>query len=165
MTGRKAIARFNSGCHPPKLEDKGSPRVRSLTWRQKLKGKRKRSTNPKLARALTQRNPLSVASKDRKRCDPFALPSPSVLPYLIHIAQQKNSIWNRQNKGIASRQARDLKFEAVSKPTLERAQAALERKADLYNNLKRGRTGGLTEKQYESLLVDVCPISSRPFCS
>lgn len=43
----------------------------------------------------------------------------------------------------------------TSKPTLEAAREALERKALQYEKLKRGKTAGLSEKDYEALLVDV----------
>lgn len=53
------------------------------------------------------------------------------------------------------RATRDIELEAVSQPTLESARAALERKAEIYDKLRKGKTGGLNDKQYESLLVDV----------
>jgi hypothetical protein len=68
---------------------------------------------------------------------------------------QKISTWAKQNKGVAARAARDLELEAVSRPTLESARAALERKAKIYDKLKRGKSGGLSEAQYDALLVDV----------
>jgi hypothetical protein len=43
----------------------------------------------------------------------------------------------------------------VSKVTIESARAALERKAKVYEKLMKGKSGGLSEKQYEALLVDV----------
>ncbi|KAJ6494780.1 hypothetical protein C8R47DRAFT_1213459 [Mycena vitilis] len=67
---------------------------------------------------------------------------------------KKPTIWARQNKGVSSRASRDMELEAISKPTLESARAALERKAKIYDKLKKGQTGGLNDKQYESLLVD-----------
>lgn len=73
---------------------------------------------------------------------------------------QKASPWARQNKGVNARSARDVELEAISKPTLENARAALERKAAIYEKLRKGKTGGLSEKQYDSLLVDVCAHSS-----
>jgi hypothetical protein len=48
-------------------------------------------------------------------------------------------------------------LEAISKPTLEHARAALERKAKVYDKLKKGRSGGLNDAQYDALLVDVSP--------
>lgn len=57
---------------------------------------------------------------------------------------------------------RDAELEAVSKVTVESARAALERKAKVYDKLMKGKSGGLSEKQYEGLLVDVrvvfCPL-------
>jgi hypothetical protein len=68
---------------------------------------------------------------------------------------QKPTVWARQNKGVHSRGARDIELEAVSKPTLESARTALERKAKIYDKLRKGQTGGLNDKQYDMLLVDV----------
>lgn len=53
------------------------------------------------------------------------------------------------------RAAHDIELEAVSRVTVESARAALERKAKVYEKLMRGKSGGLSEKQYEALLVDV----------
>lgn len=71
-----------------------------------------------------------------------------------HTSSQKPTVWQRQNKGVAARAQRDAEM-SVSKPALEDARAALERKAKIYDKLRRGKTGGLDEKQYDSLLVDV----------
>lgn len=43
----------------------------------------------------------------------------------------------------------------MSKVTVDSARAALERKAKVYEKLMKGKSGGLSEKQYEALLVDV----------
>jgi hypothetical protein len=48
-----------------------------------------------------------------------------------------------------------LEWALASKPTLEAAKDALERKAAQYEKLKKGKTAGLSEKQYDALLVDV----------
>lgn len=48
-------------------------------------------------------------------------------------------------------------MEALSKQTVESVREALERKAKVYDKLKRGKTGGLTDAQYGELLVDVRP--------
>lgn len=69
---------------------------------------------------------------------------------------QKPTIWARQNKGVASRAGRDVELEEISKPTLDSARAALERKAKIYDKLRKGKTGGLNDAQYDALLVDVC---------
>ncbi|KAG6816380.1 hypothetical protein H0H93_008148 [Arthromyces matolae] len=67
---------------------------------------------------------------------------------------KKPTVWARQNKGIHGRASRDVELEAISKPTLESARAALERKAKIYEKLQKGKTGGLSDKQYDALLVD-----------
>lgn len=48
-----------------------------------------------------------------------------------------------------------MELEAVARPTLENARAALERKAKIYEKLKKGKSGGLSDAQYDALLVDV----------
>ncbi|KZT73147.1 hypothetical protein DAEQUDRAFT_762499 [Daedalea quercina L-15889] len=67
---------------------------------------------------------------------------------------KKPTIWARQNAGVRARAARDIELEEISRPTLESARAVLERKAQVYEKLRKGKSGGLSEKQYESLLVD-----------
>lgn len=69
---------------------------------------------------------------------------------------QKPTVWARSNKGVQNRAARDIELEEVSKVTIESGRAVLERKAKIYEKLRKGKSGGLTEKQYEALLVDVC---------
>ncbi|KAH9850253.1 hypothetical protein C2E23DRAFT_317241 [Lenzites betulinus] len=66
----------------------------------------------------------------------------------------KLSKWAKANVGVNSRAARDIEFEEISKPTMESARAALERKAKVYDKLAKGKSGGLDEKQYSALLVD-----------
>lgn len=68
---------------------------------------------------------------------------------------QKPTIWARQNKGVNARAHRDVELEEVAKPTLDSARAALERKAKIYEKLRKGKTGGLSDNQYDALLVDV----------
>lgn len=46
-------------------------------------------------------------------------------------------------------------IDEVSKPTLESARAILERKAQIYDKLRKGKTGGLSDAHYDALLVDV----------
>ena len=64
-------------------------------------------------------------------------------------------MWARQNKGVQGRASRDLELEVVDRPTLEKARAVLERKAQVCEKLSKGKSGGLNEKQCETLLVDV----------
>ncbi|ESK89009.1 uncharacterized protein c3orf19-like [Moniliophthora roreri MCA 2997] len=67
---------------------------------------------------------------------------------------KKPTIWSRQNKGVKGRAARDVELEAISKPNLESPRTALERKSRIYDKLKKGKSGGLSEAQYDVLLVD-----------
>lgn len=67
---------------------------------------------------------------------------------------KKPTVWSRSNKGVQNRAARDIELEEVSKVTIESGRAVLERKAKVYEKLRKGKSGGLTEKQYEALLVD-----------
>lgn len=67
---------------------------------------------------------------------------------------KKPTIWARQNTGVKNRAARDIELEEISKPTLDAARAVLERKAKMYEKLQKGKSGGLSEKQLEALLVD-----------
>ncbi|KAG6332755.1 hypothetical protein ID866_6329 [Astraeus odoratus] len=67
---------------------------------------------------------------------------------------KKKTVWTRSNKGVEARARRDIELEEVSKTTVESARAALERKAQLYEKLRKGMSGGLNEKQYDALLVD-----------
>lgn len=67
---------------------------------------------------------------------------------------KKPTVWARSNKGVQNRAARDIELEEVSKVTIESGRAVLERKAKIYEKLRKGKSGGLTEKQYEALLVD-----------
>ena len=71
--------------------------------------------------------------------------------------EQKPSVWARSNKGVHSRSTRDIELEEISKVTVDTARAILEKKSQIYDKLRRGKSGGLTEKQYDALLVDVCP--------
>ncbi|EJD06409.1 uncharacterized protein FOMMEDRAFT_151670 [Fomitiporia mediterranea MF3/22] len=66
----------------------------------------------------------------------------------------KGTVWVRTNKGVAARAARDVAALAADRQTAESARAALERKAKIYEKLRKGKTGGLTEAQVDALLVD-----------
>ncbi|KAG8863130.1 hypothetical protein FRB96_009311 [Tulasnella sp. 330] len=69
-------------------------------------------------------------------------------------AEKKSSLWAKKNKGVTERSARDVELEEVSRQTVESARAALERKSKIYEKLNKGLHGGLTDKQYDALLVD-----------
>jgi hypothetical protein len=68
---------------------------------------------------------------------------------------QKPSKWALPNKGVQGRAARDLEQEVLDRRTVESTRAVLERKAKIYEKLKKGQSGGLSEAQYDGLLVDV----------
>ncbi|KAI6024641.1 hypothetical protein BKA83DRAFT_685078 [Pisolithus microcarpus] len=74
--------------------------------------------------------------------------------YLGEAKKAKSTVWARSNKGVEARARRDIELEEVSKSTVESARAALERKAQIYEKLKKGKSGGLSEQQYDALLVD-----------
>ncbi|KAH9031071.1 hypothetical protein EDB84DRAFT_1562377 [Lactarius hengduanensis] len=67
---------------------------------------------------------------------------------------KKPSKWELPNKGVHNRAARDIEQEAVDRRTVESSRAILERKAKIYEKLKKGQSGGLNEAQYGELLVD-----------
>ncbi len=70
-------------------------------------------------------------------------------------AHKKPSKWALPNKGVHARAARDLEQEVLDRRTVESTRAALERKAKIYEKLKKGQSGGLNEAQFDALLVDV----------
>lgn len=76
-----------------------------------------------------------------------------------HLSQarqlQKPTVWAKPNKGVYDRAARDFELNELSRPNLESARAVLERKAKIYEKLSKGKSGGLNDKQYDALLVDV----------
>jgi coiled-coil domain-containing protein 174 len=73
----------------------------------------------------------------------------------IFLASQKPSKWALPNKGIEGRAARDMEQERLDRRTVESTRATLERKAKIYEKLKKGQSGGLSEAQFDGLLVDV----------
>ncbi|KAF8920275.1 hypothetical protein CPB85DRAFT_1372985 [Mucidula mucida] len=68
--------------------------------------------------------------------------------------EKKPTTWARSNKGVHERAERDARLEAISQPTLDKAAAALARKSKIYDKLRRGKTGGLSEEQIAALQVD-----------
>jgi hypothetical protein len=73
----------------------------------------------------------------------------------ISSRSQKPSKWALANKGVESRAARDFEQEHLDRRTVESTRSILERKAKLYEKLKKGQSGGLNEAQFDNLLVDV----------
>ncbi|KAI0264490.1 hypothetical protein BC834DRAFT_924681 [Gloeopeniophorella convolvens] len=76
---------------------------------------------------------------------------------------KKPTKWELSNKGVQARAARDFEQERLDRRTAESARAALERKAKIYEKLKKGQSGGLNEAQYESLLVDFESKTDDPY--
>lgn len=74
---------------------------------------------------------------------------------MISLASQKPSKWALPNKGVEGRAARDMEQERLDRRTVESTRATLERKAKIYEKLKKGQSGGLSEAQFDGLLVDV----------
>ncbi|KAI6016050.1 hypothetical protein PISMIDRAFT_15775 [Pisolithus microcarpus 441] len=64
-------------------------------------------------------------------------------------------VWVQSNKGVEAPPWRDIELEQVSRSTVESAWAALECQTHMHEKLKKGKSGGLSEQQYEALLVDV----------
>ncbi|GAA5908764.1 hypothetical protein JCM6882_008201 [Rhodosporidiobolus microsporus] len=71
---------------------------------------------------------------------------------------KKLPTWARQNKGVAGRQAKDqVVYEDevdTGRGDPAKIKAQLERKAAIYDKIRKGKTGGLNEDQIGSLLVD-----------
>ncbi|KAH6913033.1 hypothetical protein BKA70DRAFT_1218049 [Coprinopsis sp. MPI-PUGE-AT-0042] len=63
---------------------------------------------------------------------------------------KKPTVWARQNKGVSARSTRDIEQEIRDKPKLESARAVLERKAKIYEKLRKGKSGGLYFIQFDS---------------
>ncbi|GAA5860860.1 hypothetical protein JCM3774_003167 [Rhodotorula dairenensis] len=71
--------------------------------------------------------------------------------------QKKLPAWARQNKGLASRAAKDqvvYEQDVGTGKDPDQVRKHLERKAAIYDKIRKGKTGGLTEAQIDSLLVD-----------
>ncbi|CAG8467480.1 22368_t:CDS:2 [Racocetra persica] len=64
---------------------------------------------------------------------------------------KKSGLWERQNRGVNERSQKD-ELEIVEAPTLEASRIVMERKAKLYDQLKK--TGISDEKLAEEILVD-----------
>lgn len=77
---------------------------------------------------------------------------------------QKTTKWGTKSKGVEDRIARQngvnsvhssVRLGKVDKPTMETSREGLERKAKIYEQLRKGKSGGLSEKQLEVALIDV----------
>ncbi|BGP17597.1 hypothetical protein JCM10213_001247 [Rhodosporidiobolus nylandii] len=83
---------------------------------------------------------------------------PSTIAGGVPRQTKKLPAWARQNKGVAARQAKD---EVIYEDDVDsgrgdpqRIKEQLERKAAIYDKIRKGKTGGLNEDQISSLLVD-----------
>ncbi|GAA6011666.1 hypothetical protein JCM10207_004201 [Rhodosporidiobolus poonsookiae] len=104
---------------------------------------------------------LDIKAQISKHEDDFnksrQLGQPTTLSGGVPRGQKKLPTWARQNKGLAARQARDeviYEDDVVGRGDPGRAKEQLERKAAIYDKIRKGKTGGLSEDQIGSLLVD-----------
>jgi hypothetical protein len=62
----------------------------------------------------------------------------------------------RPNKGVAQRVAKDdAAWAKLNNRTAESVETQLKRKAEIYEKLQKGKTGGLSSAQLDNLLIDV----------
>lgn len=65
------------------------------------------------------------------------------------------NLFTRPNKGVAQRMAKDeAEWAKLNARTAESVEEKLKRKAEIYDKLQKGKTGGLTNAQLDNLLVD-----------
>ncbi|GJN90053.1 hypothetical protein Rhopal_003051-T1 [Rhodotorula paludigena] len=85
------------------------------------------------------------------------LGQPSTIAGGVPRTSKKLPTWARQNKGLAARAARDqvvYEDEVGTGEDPAQAKAHLAKKAAIYDKIRKGKTGGLTEAQIDALLVD-----------
>ncbi|KAK9765628.1 hypothetical protein K7432_005890, partial [Basidiobolus ranarum] len=75
-------------------------------------------------------------------------------PASTRIQSKKLPAWAMPNKGVEQRSARDKLEQEAEKPSLDASRKALERKAKLYEKLKRANLDDMNEKDIEEMLVD-----------
>ncbi|BGP41138.1 hypothetical protein JCM10450v2_005170 [Rhodotorula kratochvilovae] len=111
---------------------------------------------------------LDLKAQLSKHEDDFAKHRASGHPSTIHggvpRGQKKLPAWARQNKGLATRQARDQvvyeeDVQAGRDPQAVRDK--LEKKAAIYDKIRKGKSAGLSEAQIDALLVDFDAPTSR----
>ncbi|KAG2172069.1 hypothetical protein INT43_001546 [Umbelopsis isabellina] len=75
---------------------------------------------------------------------------------------KKPTVWARQNKGVSERAGKDkVELEAVAGPTLEASRAALQRKAKLYDQMRKRRRYNDDDNDENNLIdFDRQPLSS-----
>ncbi|KAI9440040.1 hypothetical protein H4582DRAFT_1944647 [Lactarius indigo] len=113
--------------------------------------------NKAQAAGVSSRSFLELKTQVEKRKETYAKDKATGNTTAI-VGRKKNgkkpSKWELPNKGVHNRAARDIEQEAVDRRTVESSRAILERKTKIYEKLKRGQSGGLSEAQYGELLVD-----------
>ncbi|ORX93406.1 hypothetical protein K493DRAFT_353468 [Basidiobolus meristosporus CBS 931.73] len=75
-------------------------------------------------------------------------------PAASRIQSKKLPAWAKPNKGVEQRSAKDKLEQEAEKPSLDASRKALERKAKLYEKLKRTNLDDMNEKDIEEMLVD-----------
>ena len=70
----------------------------------------------------------------------------------------------KPNPGVQGRAARDTELEEIPRATIDAGRAKLAQKVVTYGQLKRGKSGGLNDKQMQELLVDVSPTTYYSQC-
>ncbi|BGP56523.1 hypothetical protein JCM8202_004581 [Rhodotorula sphaerocarpa] len=111
--------------------------------------------------AVSSSSFLDIKAQISKHEDDFnksrQLGQPSVITGGIPRQQKKLPAWARQNSGLARRAARDqvvYEEDIGQGKDPDQVRKHLEHKAAIYEKIRKGKTGGLTEAQIDSLLVD-----------
>ena len=131
---------------PTKRKPPALAQVHFLNCELKLPSRRKvllRGTQPS---SLVERRTGRFVTHARTLC---------TFRVTITSRSQKPTKWALPNKGVESRAARDLEQDRLDRRTVESSRSILERKAKLYKKLKKGQSGGLSEAQFDALLVNV----------
>ncbi|KWU44788.1 hypothetical protein RHOSPDRAFT_29044 [Rhodotorula sp. JG-1b] len=122
--------------------------------------------------AVSSSSFLDIKAQISKHEDDFnksrQLGQPSTIAGGVTRQQKKLPAWARQNKGLAGRAAKDqvvYEEEVGTGKDPDQARKHLERKAAIYEKIRKGKTGGLTEAQIDSLLVDFDAQPDRGFSS
>ncbi|GAA5991027.1 hypothetical protein JCM10908_006508 [Rhodotorula pacifica] len=111
--------------------------------------------------AVSSSSFLDIKAQISKHEDDFnksrQLGQPSTIAGGVPRQQKKLPAWARQNKGLAGRAAKDqvvYEEDVGTGKDPDQVRKHLERKAAIYEKIRKGKTGGLTEAQIDSLLVD-----------
>ncbi|GAA6055614.1 hypothetical protein JCM3770_006726 [Rhodotorula araucariae] len=113
---------------------------------------------------------LDLKAQLSKHEDDFNKSRQQGLPSTIHggVPRRHNTsklpAWARQNKGLAKRQARDqvvYEEDVHTAADPQRVREKLEKKAAIYDKIRKGKSAGLSEAQIDALLVDFDAPTSR----